>query len=197
MKLKEVVAQLDEDERNMFFSLSASEYLNKVYHSKEFSPILKKLNTKEKLTIKEWEYLVNRLLLVTFSALAEEDKVTSGDKFRYTISKIGLKICRRNMALYNECFKMIRFIDSIDQEIDINMDLVDGLDRVRESGKDTNLNLLLQQHREAASFRDNKTSFIESYKVSDKSDITDDERKYMAAMISSYNREKSLVKEYN
>ena len=27
--------------------------------------------------------------------------------------------------------------------------------------------------------------------------LTDDERKYMAAMISSYNREKSLVKEYN
>ena len=187
MKVKKIVAQLDENERKMYFNLSASEYLNNVYHSREFSPILKKLNTKEKLTIEEWEYLVNRLFLVTFKALSEEDK----------ISKIGLKICRKDMPLYNECFKMIRFIDSIDQEIDINMDLVEGLDRVRRSGEDTNLNLLLQQHREAASFRDNKTSFTESYKVSDKSDITDDERKYMAAMISSYNREKSLVKEYN
>ncbi len=197
MKVKKIVAQLDENERKMYFNLSASEYLNNVYHSREFSPILKKLNTKEKLTIEEWEYLVNRLFLVTFRALSEEDKITSGDKIRYAISKIGLKVSRKDMPLYNECFKMIRFIDSIDQEIDINMDLVEGLDRVRRSGEDTNLNLLLQQHREAASFRSSKTSFIESYKVSDKSDITADERKYMAAMISSYNREKSLVKEYN
>ena len=197
MKIKDVVAQLNENEREMYFHLSASEYLNRIYYSKEFSPILKKLNTKEKLTMEEWDYLACRLFLVTFSAISEEDKITSKDKFMYTISKIGLKVCEKNKCLYNGCLKMVRYIESINQEIDINKDLLECLDRVVESKEDNDLKRLLQQHREAALFRNSKDLFVGVYKKSNNHNITEEEQEYMDAMINSYNGEKNLVKVQN
>ena len=197
MELLNALDQLDEEERNMYIENSTCQCFRSMYYSKEFSPILKKLNTKEKLTSEEWDYIVTRLFLITCKAKIEEDEVTFIDKIMYILSKLGVKLSVRDGHLYNECFKMIRFVDSIDQEKDINRDLTEGLCRVFNGGNDTDLDILIKQHREAIVFRDNQDGYLDSYKESAGGYISDKEKIFLSSMDRAYIREKELVKEYN
>ena len=188
--------QLDEEERNMYIENSTGQCFRNMYYSEKFSPILGKLNTKEKLTSEEWEYIVTRLFLITCKAKIEELDVTFTDKIMYLLSKLGVRVSIKDGHLYNECFKMIRFVDSIDQEKDINRDLTEGLCRVFNGGSDSDLDILLKQHREAIVFRDNQDGYLDSYRESSGGYISDKEKIFLSSMSRAYIREKELVKEY-
>ena len=194
MELNKIIDKLDDNEKKIYWNHTASEYFRNIYYSRKFSPILKKLNTQEKLTDDEWNFLVDRLFLVTCKAVSEEDNVQLKDKLIYALCKIGLKFSSDNSYIYNECYKMVEFINSITMEKDINNDLVVGLNLVNNSNNDdTLLNELLQQHREALVFRDNQDCFYEAYEDSYKGHITESERGYINSMNRSYIREKNLV----
>lgn len=196
MKLNKIVDELSDEEKKIYWTQSTNDYFRSLYYSKEFIPILKKLASNDKLDKEEWEFVIKRLFLVTCKAMAEEDNVTYVDMFRYMLSKIGQTFSIKDGHLYNECVKMIEFIDSISMEKDINNDLLCGLDIIKNSDNPTDLDILLKQHREAAIFRDNQDSYLEAYKNSYKGFITDSERAYINSMHRSYEREKNLVKEY-
>lgn len=196
MELLNALDRLNEEERNMYIENSTRQCFTNMYYSEEFACILKKLNTNEKLASEEWDYIVTRLFLITCKAKTEEMKVTFMDRIIYLLSRLGLKIGTKDGNFYNECFKMIRFIDSIDKEKEINRDLADGLTRVFNDGNDTNLDILIRQHREANIFRNNQDEYIDIYKESSSGIINANEKMYISSMNSAYIREKELVKEY-
>lgn len=196
MVLEEAINSLTESERALYEAQTASEYFRFLYYSLDFTKILKKLNMKEKLSDKEWDYLIKRLFLVTVKAMDEEDSINLADKVSYTINKIGTKVFKKDGNIYNECVKMVAFIDSINMEEIINEDLLNGLELIEEGKKETELDILLKQHREASIFRDNQDAFFNSYKDSKTGKITEQEQVFMNSMERSYIREKNLVKEY-
>lgn len=195
MNLHRVIEKLDEDEKEIYINSTASSYLKRVYKSEKFSKIIGKLDTKEKLTDAEWTYVLEKLLLVTNKAILEEDQLSFLDKFKYLIDKIIVKVLKDG-KIYNECMKMIAFMASIKLEKDINIDLSIGLAVVEESKNNTDLDILLKQHREASLFRDSQDAFLDSYRVSIAGVMSDDEAACIDSMDKYYNNEKELVKEY-
>ena len=101
--------------------------------------------------------------MVNYKAVLEEDPLNIIDKIHYAINKIGVKVFRKG-KIHNECVKMLAFIESIKLEEEINDDLSIGFDKVESSKSDTDLDILLKQHREAVIFRDNQDAFLDSYK---------------------------------
>ena len=195
MNILDIVKKLSHEEKMMYIDSSATEYFRNIYYSKDFSIIVEKLNSKEKITDEEWEYLVDRLTLVTYKATMEEDSLNLLDKIYYVLSRIGSKVFKEG-KIHNECVKMLAFAESIKLEKDINLDLIDGIDRVNFSKNQVDLDILLKQHREATIFRDNQDAFIDSYRNGQVGVMTGDDMLYMDSMDRSYIREKDLVKEY-
>lgn len=197
MEIAKIVDELDDEEKRIYWTQSANDYFRNIKYSKNFTIISKKLECEEKLNDKEWDYLIKRLFLVTCKAIDEEDNVSFINKVIYILSRIGKMISIKNGCLYNECVKMIEFIDSISMEKEINKDLLDCLEDADKSRDDTQLDLLLKLHKEASVFRDNQDAYFDAYEYSDKGYITDSERIYINTMFRSYSREKNLVNEYN
>ncbi len=195
MNILDIVKKLSHEEKMMYIDSSATEYFRNIYYSKDFSIIVEKLNSKEKITDEEWEYLVDRLSLVTYKATMEEDSLNLLDRIYYVLSRIGSKVFKKG-KIHNECVKMLAFAESIKLEKDINLDLIDGIDRVNFSKNQIDLDILLKQHREATIFRDNQDAFIDSYRNGQVGVMTCDDMLYMDSMDRSYIREKDLVKEY-
>ena len=195
MNMEMATADLSNDEKLKYIDSTANQYFRTIYYSKEFSNIVSKLDSKEKLTEEEWTYLINRLFMVTYKANLEEDPFNSLDKINYLINKIGVKIFKKG-KIHNECVKMLAFLESVKLEEEINNDLFNGLERAEKSKNDTDLDILLRQHREAVIFRDNQDAFLDSYKESKMGYMTDDEILYIDCMDRAYIREKNLVKGY-
>ena len=195
MNILDIVKKLSHEEKMMYIDSSANMYFRNIFYSKEFSSIVEKLDSKEKITDEEWEYIVDRLSLVTYKATMEEDSLSVLDRIYYVLSRIGSKVFKEG-KIHNECVKMLAFAESIKLEKDINLDLIDGIDRVNFSKNQMDLDILLKQHREATIFRDNQDAFIDSYRNGQVGVMTGDDMLYMDSMDRSYIREKDLVKEY-
>ncbi|MBR5370051.1 MAG: hypothetical protein IK137_01970 [Bacilli bacterium] len=195
MNIHDIIEKLDDSEKLMYTENTASSYFRNIYYSKKFSSILGKLDSKDKLSDDEWQYLFERLYVVTYKAIQEEDSLSIVDKVNYVINRIGTKLIRKG-KVHNESVKMLAFLESIKLECEINRDLTYGFDRVKTSRSETDLDILLKQHRESAVFRDNQDAFIDSYKVGQPGVMTNDDMLYMDCMDRAYIREKELVKEY-
>ena len=98
--------------------------------------------------------------------------------------------------LYNECYKMIEYIKSIEMNKDINSDLIYGLEKVGTGRDYKNLDILLRQHTTACNYRESKDLFYENYKKNDGSNISYEERMAISAFTRQYKHEKELVKKY-
>jgi len=196
MVLEKVIDSLDKGERALYEAQSASEYFRFLYYSVGFSKILKKLNSNEKLNDSDWDYLIKRLFLVTAKAMNEEDSINIVDRVTYILNKIGIKVFRKEGRLYNECVKMVAFIDYVRMEEEINEDLLEGLGVIEKTKSEQDLDILLNQHREASIFRDNQDAFCDSYIESKTGRITDSEVAFMNSTERAFIREKNLVKKY-
>ncbi|MBQ9019357.1 MAG: hypothetical protein IJ097_03530 [Bacilli bacterium] len=197
MDLSKIISELDDEEKKQYLKQNASGYFRYLYYSKPFIPILKKLESNDKLIDEEWNYLIRRLFLVTYKAIDEENNTSFKDDVIYILSKIGIKITIKNGHLYNECYKMINFIESMQKEKDINVDLLNGINIVDSNKNMTDLDILLKQHREASIFRDNQNAYYAAYDSSFKGFVTESEKNYIYSMNRSYIREKNLVNKYN
>lgn len=195
MNIDVAIKKMDNAEKMMYIDSTANGYFRNIYYSKEFSSIVAKLDSKEKLTAEEWDYLLVRLFMVNYKAVLEEDTLNIIDKIHYAINRIGVKVFKKG-KIHNECVKMLAFIESIRLEGEINDDLSMGFDKVESSKSDTDLDILLKQHREAVIFRDNQNAFLDSYKDGKMGVMTDDDLLYIDCMDRAFLREKNLVKEY-
>lgn len=196
MVLNNILNELDENERKRIDVYTASEYFTSLYYSLECKSVLDKIDSNEEISLEEWNYLIKRLFIVTCKAIVEEDKKNIINKLDYLICRIGMFLFKKDGKAYNECYKMFEFIDSIDKDKEINLDLLYGLDEVNKRKDSSCLAVLLDQHREASLFRDKKDDYVMAYRDSYTGYISDSERSYINYMERSYLREKGLVKEY-
>ena len=194
--LKEIVNEFSKEEKEKYFMESSSKYFKYLYDTPAFKKILYKLDNDYIIKEEEWMFLFKRFFAVTCKAIEENEKISFLDRVIYMFSKIGFHISKLDSKLYNECYKMREYINSIKMNIDINSDLLFGLEKTG-SGRDyKNLETLLNQHIVASSYREYKDLFYESYKKSENSNISYEERIAINSLGRYYSREKELVKKY-
>lgn len=194
--LKEIVNEFSDEEKEKYFIESSSKYFKYLYETPIFKKILYKLDNDYIIKEEEWMFLFKRFFAVTCKAIEENEKISFLDKVIYMFSKIGFHIGKLDSKFYNECYKMREYINSIKMNADINNDLLLGLEKVG-SGRDyKNLETLLNQHIVASSYREYKDLFYESYKKSENSIVSYDERIAINSLGRYYTREKELVKNY-
>ena len=176
LDLKDIINEMSEEEKEIYYIESSSKYFRWLYNSEEFSKIIDKLDNDYVIEEKEWLFLFKRFFAVTCKAINENEELKFLDKVIYMFSNIGIKMCKLDSKGYNECYKMIEYINSIRMNIDINNDLLYGLEKVGEGRVYRDLDILIKQHNTACSFREYKDMFFESYKKNNNSDISYEER---------------------
>ena len=196
MDLTELVEQMSDEERFVFENENASHYFNYIKKSDTYMSILAKLDGEGKLETCEWEYLFQKLFVVSCKAMMEEMKPSFVDSIIYLFSRFGMMIGSKDSRLYNECFKMVEYITSMKKGKDINKDLFYGLEVVGSSKEKDDLDILLQQHHEATVFRDNFEAFMKAYENSNDGVVSINERLCINSYNQAYEREKKLVLQY-
>jgi len=198
MDLEFLVRRMSEEERECYLKTSATEYYHFLDNRPEFHTIIDKVENSIKLSEAEWSYIFTKLYLISCRALLEEGKLDFMDYVFYLLSKLGLKVAKKNQSLYYECYKMVQFVQSIQKGKEINVDLLNGIDYVMETSQESDLNILLQQYKEANIFRDNQDAYMKAYQDSISGEISVSERMYSHAFQNAYDREqilnKSLIK---
>ena len=194
--LAEIIDEMDKEEKEKYFMESSSKYFRYLYSSPRFEEILDKLDNNYVIKEEEWLFLFKRFFAVTCKAMEENEKLSFLDKVIYMLSKIGFKISKLDSKLYNECYKMIEYIKSIEMNNDINNDLLYGLEEIGTERNYKKLDILLKQHIIACNYRESKDLFYDNYKKSNSSDITFEERISISSFNREYIKEKELVKSY-
>ena len=197
MKEKQLTGTLSEEERNLFEQADCTTCYQAIKKEERFASLIQKNINREKLTDEEWEYILFRLYLICCKATMEEESVTFTDHILSFLSKIGMKISRKDKPLYNECIKMVKFVRSFKREKEMNIDAFNSFYITMESKEATDLDLLLDQLEEAKIFRTNRGAFMEAYKDGAYGVITANERMYMRASERAYERAKELSKKRN
>lgn len=194
MDLNLLVSSLDKEEKDIFMKKTATDYYHYLEEQKEFLIAQKHLLQNEKLSDKEWRYMINKLFLVSCRALAEEGKITFADKIFFYISQLGMKVSKKNQFIYNECYKMVEFVHSLQWEKEINEDLLEKLDLVIDTYEESELDTLLKMHNEASIFRSNQDAFIEAYHEADPGYLSQKEKMYIHSFKMAYQKEKEFSK---
>ena len=197
MRLQNLMKNLTKEEKIIFYTEDANHYYRYVKNSDCFSQLNKKLESDGKLTEEEWDYLLNRLYLVTCKAIGEEDDITISEKLIYLISKLGYIISKKNSSLYNEAYKIMEYIGGIKKAQDINDDLLYGYDMVVDTHDEGYLDILIRQHEAAEIFRGNKSFFEREYVNSKDGKISDNEKIAINSFNRGYDSEKKLVLKYD
>ena len=195
MDLGLIINSLDEEAKEIFLHQTATDYYHYLENQKEFLVVQKHLLQDEKLSDKEWRYMLHQLFLVSCRALAEEDKVSFPDEVFLYISKLGMRVSKKNQYIYNECYKMAMFVQSKKWEKEINEDLLGQLDVVYDSHEESDLNRLLKLHDNAAVFRDNQNAFIDAYHDATPGDLSAKEKMYIHSFQFAYQKNKELLRE--
>ena len=194
--LSEIIDEMDEEEKEKYFIESSSKYFRYLYTTKKFESILDKLDNNYTIKEDEWLFLFKRFFAVTCKAIEENEKLSFLDKIIYMFSNIGIHMSKLDSRLYNECYKMIEYIKSINMNKDINSDLLYGLEQVGSKRDYKKLDILLKQHTTACNYRESKDLFYDNYKKNDGSNISYEERMAISSFNRHYNKEKELVKKY-
>lgn len=196
MKLQRIITNETETEKIKCINGTANDFFKDSYNSEKFHSIVDKLNSKDKLTEEEWVYLIEKLYIVTYKAILEEDKLSILDNINYIINKLCVKIFK-NGKIHDECIKMLAFIECIKFEKEINSDLSKYLEQIKKDKNEEYLDILIRQHIEALIFRDNQDAFLDSYRNGEVGIMTANDKLYMDSMSKAFIREKDLVKEYH
>ncbi|MBR2827897.1 MAG: hypothetical protein IKE70_01525 [Bacilli bacterium] len=195
MDIEKLLKEMDEEERVFYLHSTASDYFNHIYNHSD-SSFKKKIEKSEKLNEEEWEEVLKKLFLVTTKAVAEEEKIIVLDSLFYMISKICKTISFKDSAFHNECEKMMNYLWGMKKEKDVNRDLVYGYHVVLENRDESDLDILLRQHEEAAIFRDLKGYYDQEYNNTKTGSISRLEKMYANSMKRSYKRGVELTKKY-
>lgn len=196
MKLQRIITNENETEKIKYINGTANDFFKDSYNSEKFHSIVDKLNSKDKLTEDEWVYLIEKLYIVTYKAILEEDELSILDNINYIINKLYVKIFK-NGKIHDECIKMLAFIECIKFEKEINSDLSKYLEQIKKDRNEEDLDILIRQHIEALIFRDNQDAFLDSYRNGEVGIMTANDKLYMDSMNKAFIREKGLVKEYH
>ncbi len=187
---------MDKEELDIAVEGNCREYYDYLLANDKFNNIINKIDSKEELLEEDWLYIIERLKILNYKSLEEEDKIDLGDRFYSLICRIGMTVFKTDSGIYNECLKMYKLIEFMKDRTIINKDLFDGFDIVLDNMDEESLGILLQQHKEAHIFRNNSKYYDELFEESISGIISPLERIQMNAATYSYEREKELVKKY-
>ena len=197
MELDNIIESLKEEETEYFENGDANDYYRYLVSTDFYKSLEKKITDHEELSELEWEALLNRLYLVTCKSMMEEDRVAIVDEVLDVIGRVGMFFSKEDSPLFVECLKMREQIIGMKKLQDINEDLFYGYETVYDTKDETDLDILLKQHRAADAFRGNHNWFVEQYKEENKHGyLTDLERIALNASNRAYEREKELVLKY-
>ena len=194
MDLNLIMNSLNEEERDIFLHQTATDYYRYLENQKEFLTVQKHLLQNEELSDKEWRYMLHKLFLVSCRALSEEEKVTIPDKVFLYISKLGMRVSKKNQYLYNECYKMAMYVQSLTWEHEMNEDLLGQLDVAYDSHEVSDLDKLLKLHDNASVFRNNQNAFLEAYHDATPGELSAKEKMYIHSFQLAYEKGKQLMK---
>ena len=198
MDIEKIFSEMSLEEQEMFKHHSASEYFRYVEEQEPYQTVLQKMENGISLEDDDWKYIMTRMYVVGSIALTEVEKRDLYFWFCNIISKIGMKISKKDRPLYLECLKMAEYCWGVTKEKEMNMDFFRGMDIVLDGDSESELDILLRQCKECAIFRDNKDAYCASYvdHAITYGYIYPQEKMYLHACHASYEREKELVKEY-
>ena len=194
MDREKLTDQLSDEEREVFLKSDSTSCYQFIKKDEMFSSLIQKNINRESLSDEEWEYVLFRLYLVSCKAVVEEESVDFMDHILSFLSKVGMKISRKDKPLYNECFKMAKFVWSLKGQREINADILESIYQTMESKKADDLDLLFHQFEEANIFRTNLEAFMGEYKGTRFGDVSMHERMYLRATERAFEREKELCK---
>ncbi len=187
---------MDREELDLAVEGSCREYYNYLINNDEFKRVISKVDSDEKLNDDEWLYILERLSIVSYKSLQEEEKVEFADKFYSLVCRIGMRVFKNNSHMYNECLKMFKLIEFMKNRVEIDKDLYLGYDIVDDNRDENSLAILIKQHMEANIFRNNSEYYSDCFEESLAGSISSKDRVSMNATTYSYQREKELVKKY-
>ena len=196
LNLELIIDSLDDVEKIYYSSKYTNTFYDFFVKQEKYKKILNKM-VDDSLNEEDWDYIISRLYIILCKAITEEKEISFFEKISYRFSDFCLTHFDEHYPLYQECFKIKKFIEGYEMLKSLNMDLADGLHILIEDKTIDNLSLLLEQNELAALFRDYNKSFFDEY-VEDKSpdvspreyyNINMSERNYVAA--------KKLMLKYN
>ena len=194
MNTYHLFAKLSKEEQVAFFTMNTTEYYEFVNKMPSFEQIQKKLDTNEKLSEEDWDYILMRLFFIFLHALKEQDRMDIATKIAYLFAKVNMKIAKKDGPLYNECYKITELISSFQKEKEINQDLLEGIQAVLHSLEEQELIDLLKQNQEANIFRENQRAYVDAYDNTTMGEISPNEKLYIHALNRAYQEEKKYLK---
>ena len=196
MELEEMINNLDNKELEIFLMGNTNDYYRYIKSLPEYQEILLKLDNNTCLSDEEWKYLFDKLYLVTCKSIGEEYDYKVGDRIICALTKCLLAISKKRTPVYNEAYKLVQYIESIRKNIEIDEDLLFGLELTKEKCSEEYLDILLRQHEEAEIFRGNKNSFYKQYDESIDGRLSGKEIVSINSFNRGYERERELVLKY-
>jgi len=111
---EDIFEGFSEEEKDMLLTLSTNEYFNYIYKGEKFQKILGKINLNGTLTDEEWDFVTEKLFLVSVKSETEYevDELDFKDRIILNACRFGTKVSREDSSLYNECYKMKEFYES-------------------------------------------------------------------------------------
>lgn len=190
LHLTECLEHMTEDEKKIYEEKSANEFFRYISSSNSFQEAVNRLEEDD------WKYLFEKLYLVTYKSLFEENTVHIFDGVLTLFCKIGMMFSQKGTPEYNEYYKMLQMSQSVSRTKEVNDDLLFGLEKLVNSSDEKFLEILLQQHEEACLLRSHRDYLYEQDLKSQDGELSSEEIVAINCFNRSYEREKELVLKY-
>ena len=190
MRLNDCMNHMDTEERIIYEEKSATDYFRYLYGTEKFQQAM------ENLENDDWIYLFEKLYLVNYKSLGEEESHVALDGVLYIFCRLGTFFTRKDTPMYNEFYKMLQLSRSVFRVRQVNDDLLFGLETVMNSLDEEDLSILLSQHEEACRVRNNRDYMIREDAKSRNGVLSSGQITAINSFNRSFDREKRLVFKY-
>lgn len=190
IRRKDCMEHMEDEERIIYQEKSATDYFRYLYDTERFQKAM------ERLDDDDWNYLFEKLYLVNYKALGEEESHVALDGALYLFCKLGTFLTRKDTPMYNEFYKMFQLSRSVFRLRQVNDDLLFGLEWVLESLDERNLGILLSQHEEACRVRNNRDYMVREDAKSPDGVLSTGQIVAINSFNRSFEKEKRLVLKY-
>ena len=185
--------RVSEGEKNSYFNDNVSDFYHYVITHEPVCSIVEKLYNGQDLDGSDWVRIYERLALMTSKAIRGEDKKNVIDYFNYLCTRILKTISPKDSKLYKICGENLDYYAVCQNEKEIHLDLMKGLDRQFDNYILVDLKSLLEMHKEHAEFQ--KTKSVYYHELVQKGDA-EQAKVYRKALQDAYTREREIARNY-
>ena len=191
IKLKDCLNYMTEEEKEIYQNKKTNDYFHYIYYEdKKFDKALKTLGPQD------WLYIFQKLYLITYKAMQEEEKLKVSDGATFLYSQLGLMFTKEEDPKYQEYYKMHEISQGVFRSREVNDDLLLGLEKTMMTKDKDDLYVLLQQHQIACFLRNNRDYLQKESEKSSPECLSGGERTAINCFNRNYEKEKKLVLRY-